>query len=281
MAGRKNELDPTASPGCLFGGMLRMYRELRQLSQPQLAAQVPCDDSLISRIESGTRPPKDGLAARCDEILDTGGALAFLMPYVRKRLEVTFTEGFLEYLEEEATATELKIFHIAYIPGLLQTPACARALLTAGGVQRDDDLDTVEQRLAVRIDRQQIITSDAPPFVFVVIDESALRRPVGGRQVMRELCDHLLATAARPNVALQVAPMSLGERAPLTAPLTLLTLPDGAVAAYTESLRRGSLSRDPAVVESCQRGYALLQIAALSQDASADLIRNIRQELYS
>ncbi len=281
MAGRKNELDPTDSPISLFGGMLRMYRELRGMSQSQLAAQVPCDDSFISRIESGTRAPKDGFAERCDEILRTDGALAFLMPFVAKRLKTTFADGFMEYVEEEAVAVELKIFHTWYIPGLLQTAAYSRALLTAGGVQRDDDHDTVEARLAQRIDRQRIITSQTPPFVFAVIDESALRRPVGGREVMRELCDHLLAIAELPHVALQIAPMSLGERASLTDPLILLTLPGGAVAAYTESMLRGSLTRDPAIIERCQRGYTLLQIAALSQDASVELIRKIRQELYS
>ncbi|WP_035804420.1 helix-turn-helix domain-containing protein [Kitasatospora mediocidica] len=281
MGGRKNELDPSESPGSLFGGMLRHYRELRELSQPQLAAKVPCDASFISKVESGTRPPKEDFAATCDAILRTGGALAYLMPYVKKRLELVFPEGFVDYVAEEARATELRIFETTYMPGLLQTPAYARALLSAVGIQRDDDIDTVEERLALRLDRQQIITAETPAFVFAVIDESVLRRPVGGPVVMREQLDHLLTTADRPNVALQVAPTALGERAPLGAPLTLLTLPDSSVVGYAESLRRGWLERDKAVVGPWQRQYALLQVAALSQVASMDLIRQVRQDLYS
>ncbi|GAA2142095.1 helix-turn-helix transcriptional regulator [Kitasatospora kazusensis] len=287
MAGRKNELDPSDSPGSLFGGMLRMFRESRNLSQQQLAAEVPCDDSFISRVESGTRAPKDGFAERCDEILKTGGALAFLMPFVQKQLEATFREGFLEYVEEEAKAVELRTFEVAYIPGLLQTEAFARALLTEGGVRRAGALraadvhETVELWLARRLDRQRILTSETPPFLFVVIDESVLLRPVGGKEVMRAQCDHLLAMTELPNVALQIAPLSLGDRLPMAAPLTLLTLPGGSVTVYSESVLCGLLVRDKVVIENAQHKYTLLQIEALSQDASVDLIRQVRQELYS
>ncbi|WP_035845677.1 helix-turn-helix domain-containing protein [Kitasatospora azatica] len=284
MAGRKNELDPSESPGSLFGGMLRMYRELRGLSQPQLAGRIPCDDSLVSRIESGTRAPKDGFAERCDEILETQGALAYLMPYVKRRQALIFREGYMDYVAEEAKATELKIYEIACVPGLLQTPAYARAMLEAGasrGSQLQEGPDTVEERLALRLDRQQILTCESPAFAFFVIDESALMRPVGGRKVMGEQLDHLVATAQLPNIALQVAPLSLGERLPLWRKLNLLSLPDSSLIGYSESLHQGSLVRDQATVRHWQREYALLQIAALSEDASLDVIRKARQDLYS
>ncbi|MDH6116412.1 transcriptional regulator with XRE-family HTH domain [Kitasatospora sp. GAS204A] len=261
--------------------MLRHYRELRGLSQPQLAARIPCDDSLVSRIESGTRAPKGGLAERCDEILDTGGALTFLMPYVKKRLAAAFREGFMDFVDEEARAVELRNFETSCIPGLLQTPAYARALLSTGALLLDDAPDTAEETIAVRLDRQRILTSEAPTFAFFVIDESALLRPVGGREVMRDQLDHLLVTAELPNVALQVAPMSLGERSPMWQSLHLLNLPDGSVVGYSESLHEGSLVRDHAKVSLWQRQYALLQIASLSQEASLDLIRKARQDMYS
>ncbi|WP_329567511.1 helix-turn-helix domain-containing protein [Kitasatospora sp. NBC_01266] len=281
MAGRKNELDPSESPGSLFGGMLRHYRELREMSQPQLASRIPCDDSLVSRIESGTRAPKDGFAARCDEILLTGGALTVLMPFVKRRLAQTFREGFMDYVDDEARAIELRNFETSCIPGLLQTPAYARAMLSTGALLLDDAPDTTEEAIAVRLDRQRILTAETPTFAFFVIDESALLRPVGGREVMREQLDHLLAVAEFPNIALQVAPMSLGERSPMWQSLHLLNLPDGSVVGYSESLHEGSLVRDHAKVALWQRQYALLQIAALSQDASLDLIRTARQDMYS
>ncbi|MDH6136151.1 transcriptional regulator with XRE-family HTH domain [Kitasatospora sp. MAA4] len=281
MAGRKNTLDPSESPGSLFGGMLRHYRELRDMSQPQLAAKVPCDASFISKVESGTRPPKDDLAERCDVILRTGGALTYLMPYVKKRLELVFPEGFMDYVAEEARATELRTFETTYVPGLLQTPAYASALLGSSSANLTDTPDTVEERLALRLDRQQILTAETPPFLFAVIDESALRRPIGGPAVMREQLDQLLTAAERPSIALQVAPLALGERTALTSSLIILTLPDGSTVGYSETMGRGVLERDPMLVASRQRLFTLLQIAALSQDASMDLIRSIRQELYS
>ncbi|WP_344440963.1 helix-turn-helix transcriptional regulator [Kitasatospora nipponensis] len=281
MAGRKNELDPSDSPGSLFGGMLRMYRELRGLSQPQLAAQIPCDDSLISRVESGTRAPKDDFAQRCDEILRTDGALAYLMPFVKKRLAQAFREGFLEYVEEEAKAIELRNFEAMCLPGLLQTPAYVRALLGSGANKLDDAPDTTEEAIAVRLERQQILTSETPTFAFFVLDESSLLRPVGGREVMRGQLDHLLAVAELPNVALQVAPMSMGENLQLWQSLHLLVLPDHSLIGYSESVHQGTLVRDQTKSGRWGRRYALLQIAALPQAASMDLIRKARQDLYS
>ncbi|MCX4746816.1 helix-turn-helix domain-containing protein [Kitasatospora sp. NBC_01287] len=284
MAGRKNELDPSESPGSLFGGMLRHYRELRGISQPQLAARIPCDDSLISKIESGTRAPKDDLAERCDELLQTGGALGLLMPYVKRRLAEAFREGYMDYVDEEAKAVELRNFETSCVPGLLQTPAYARALMgnwAAWRSPRDDTPDTLEEALALRLERQQILTSDTPAFAFFVIDEGALLRPVGGQEVMREQLDRLEAAAELPNVVLQVAPLALGEQLPLWKSVHLLSLPDGSTVGYTESLQQGTLVRDHATVSQWQRRYALLQVAALAKDASLELIRRVRKDMYS
>lgn len=279
MAGRKSELDPSVSSRALFGGELRHYRERVGLSQAGLAAKIPCDTSLISRIEKGERGPRDDFADRCDDLLGTGGALARLWPFVVRR-EETFPEGFMDYVTAESTATEVHTFEVGYVPGLLQTPAYAAALLSAGGARRDDDPATVEERLALRLNRQKILNSPTPVRFWAVVDESAIRRNVGGRAVMREQLDYLAECAARPNVVIQIAPFSLGERAPLVgASLALLTLPDGSVAAYTESLLRGWLERGRDVVEDWARSYALLQVEALSQADSLLMIRIARRDL--
>jgi hypothetical protein len=113
---------------------------------------------------------------------------------------------------------------VQFVPGLLQTPDYARAVLQIG-VGRESKLDT-EQRVGVRLHRQQILHRPGPPRLWAVVDEAALRRPIGGASVARAQLRHLIEMARLSHVSIQVAPFSGGGRAVADGPVAMLRFPE-------------------------------------------------------
>ncbi|MFE9422913.1 DUF5753 domain-containing protein [Kitasatospora sp. NPDC006697] len=209
-----------------------------------------------------------------------------MQQYVEKRLEAAILLGFGDYLAEEVKAVEIRCNQGDFVPGLLQAPRYARALLAAGmhTVVPAADAPVVgelEARTAFRLGRADILARENPPFLWAIIEEAVLLRPIGGREAMREQLDHLLAIADLPNVSIQVAPFALAEHNPLLFNLNLLTRPDGSVLGYTESLYSGTLVKERAVVDGWMRSFTHLQVGALSKLESRELIRRIREERYA
>ncbi|MEU0765228.1 DUF5753 domain-containing protein, partial [Streptomyces microflavus] len=114
----------------------------------------------------------------------------------------------LDYIAQEAEATAIANFEPSIVPGLLQTADYIRGVMRGGPHTLTDD--QVEQRVKLRLDRQQRITAAEPPIFDAIIDEGALLRPVGDRTVMEAQLSHLLKTAELPNVTVQVIPLSAG-----------------------------------------------------------------------
>ncbi|WP_323809165.1 DUF5753 domain-containing protein [Kitasatospora acidiphila] len=187
--------------------------------------------------------------------------------------------GFPEYLEHEARAVELRLFELGVIYGSLQTTEYAVALAT-GAVRRGSITQAqADERLAVLAQRQARITAQPAPLVHTVLDESCIRRVVGGPTVMAKQLDHLLAFADLPNTVFQVAPYDIGEARSLSLPVSLLTMPDRSVAAYAESALRGQFERETDTVLPLLTAYHQLQAEALSQAASVALVCKVRREL--
>ncbi|MEV4611080.1 Scr1 family TA system antitoxin-like transcriptional regulator [Kitasatospora sp. NPDC049258] len=237
-----------------------------------VARRVPCHPSLISRIESMDRVPQRDFAERCDAILDTGGRLARAWDEVAWYAEVEHPDWFRRYAAMEAEATLLREYQMTLISGLLQTPEYAAALFRAQDEDADDSV--IAERVAARLSRQhRFLSSDNPPSLVVVLDEAAIRRVVGGPQVMHRQLAHLLRVARRPNIIVQVAPFSLGERTRSTSTFTLVTLEDATQWLYTESIGKGHFSRDPVQLAERSGVYDRLSADALSPRESALLIR--------
>ncbi|MEV5832536.1 helix-turn-helix transcriptional regulator [Nocardia sp. NPDC052112] len=112
------------------------------------------------------------------------------------------------YLGLEQAATKIRTYEAHLVPGLLQTPEYARAVMSLG--YEDADMD---RRVQVRIRRQEVLRRVDPPIIWAIIDEAALHRPVGGSRVHREQMEHLIELAQLPNVTVQVLPYSAGEHA--------------------------------------------------------------------
>lgn len=117
-------------------------------------------------------------------------------------------DWFAAYLSLEQAALHIRAYEPEFVHGLLQTPAYARALLSAGNPHASSD--ATERRVALRMRRQAILTRPAPPRLWVVMDETVLRWPVGGSEVMREQVDHLIEVGRLPNVTLQIMPFAGG-----------------------------------------------------------------------
>ncbi|WP_435194587.1 DUF5753 domain-containing protein, partial [Streptomyces sp. NRRL F-5630] len=184
---------------------------------------------------------------------------------------------FAAYAKEEERAVEIRLFEIGLMPGLLQTPAYARALAEAD-VRRGLITEAqADHRLAYLAKRQASLERQRPPMLLVIMDESCLRHWVGGDDVMHEQFDALVAFAARRNAVLQVAPHTMGEARPFNLPVNLLTMADGSHVGYAESQAQGHVEREPSRLLSIRASYHHLMAEALSASATVALINQARK----
>lgn len=202
----------------VLGGQLRRYRETAGLSPEQAAWEIRGSRAKISRIETGRGKIKDR------DLLDLlalygitdAEVLAGLLVLARQARETEWWQGFGDvlpawfepYLGMEEAARVIRSFDLLFVPGLFQTWDYARAITVLGN--RDARADEIDRRVEVRMRRQDVLGGTDPPRVWAIFDEAALRRPVGGPDVMREQIRRLAEAAGRPGVSLQVLPFSAG-----------------------------------------------------------------------
>ncbi|RPK93257.1 MULTISPECIES: helix-turn-helix transcriptional regulator [Streptomyces] len=273
MVNRK-ELDPERSASAAFGALLRSLRDERGWTQDELATRMGCSGAHISAVETGRRSPTGPFAAKADRALGSGERLH------RQSLAIRHTallEGFPEYITHEERAAEIRLYEVGVIPGILQTPEYASAL-TARAVERGAITpEQGEERISLVSERQAALIRTPPPLVFVVLDESCLRRPVGDPATMDVQLKRLVEFASLPNTVLQVAPFDMGDRRPLSLPLYILTMQNRSLVSYAESAQRGRLERDSTSVVPLLTAYHQLQAEALSQAASVVMIEQLRK----
>ncbi|MFF4366537.1 Scr1 family TA system antitoxin-like transcriptional regulator [Streptomyces sp. NPDC001594] len=270
----RKELDPDKSPSAAFGQRVRALREERGWTQEELAERLGCSGTHISAVETGRRPPTRRFAASADRVFGTGERLARQSQAVRY---TAMLEGFPEYVDQEARAAEIRLYEVGVIPGLLQVPEYTTALNNRAVERAAITPEQAEERITLAAQRQAAILRTPPPLVFVVLDESCLRRPVGGAGVMDAQLARLVEFAALPNTVLQVAPFDMGDRRPLSLPLYILTMQSRALVSYAESAQRGQLERDGASVVPLLTAYHQLQAEALSQAESVAMISTLRK----
>lgn len=140
------------------------------------------------------------------------------------------------YVSLEEAASVIRGYEPHCVPGLLQTEGYARALLRTGFPNASQE--ELERRVALRMERQALLDREDAPHLWVVADETVLRRPVGGAGVMRGQIDRLLEAMAAPNVTLQVLPFDVGPHPGMFGPFQLFRfdIPELPDIVYTESL---------------------------------------------
>lgn len=258
----EKEIDPSASLEDYIGDMVREARKRLGWRQADLAAKVFSNTTRISEIENGD-PPDIDLARKLDQVLGLAGSLINLM---KIRDSVQFRDYAQGFLKDQAKARTIHEFSLV-IPGLLQTPEYARAIMGQADPDEKSDLDAAVAR---RIERQSVFERDSPPWLWVVLDESALWRVVGSRQVMQEQIEALLEAVKKPYVNVQIL---RSDRAAIPGSISLLTSPTGSRTAYTEGFITGRYFIEPADVDAFQRVYDRLHADALGTEASNEVLR--------
>lgn len=233
-----------------------------------------CTGTHISAVEVGRRPPTDRFAVSADRAFGTGDKFQRM---VRALHNTALLEGFPAYVKHEVRAAEIRLFELGIVPGLLQTPEYAAAIATAAVRRGAITEQQAEERLTLLAERQASLVRTPPPFVYSVLDESCIRRPVGGPGAMAAQLDKLIAFSELPNTVLQIAPFELAERRPFDLPVRLVTLVDRSVIAYAESALQGHLDRDTGVVLPKLTAYHQLQAEAMPQAVSVAMIEQLRK----
>ncbi|MFB4319481.1 helix-turn-helix domain-containing protein [Actinomadura sp. 21ATH] len=268
MPQRPNDLRPWESPESLFGSELRHYREAAGLSCTQLSNKIPFAKSTISATERAETRCDRSLAVEADKVLDTRGALTRLWDALFKHLSA-IPSWFLDWYKHEPEVINIRSFEPIVVPGLLQTPEYARALLNGD-----------EAKVEARIARQALLSrmSPPPPSLMYVIDESVLYRDIGGHEVMAAQLEYLAAVSSRL-VRVQIVPsMNHGG---LTGAFFIGTLAGGMELGYRDAEIRGETTADRADVARLSENFSLIQSHAYPQNQSIDLIRKVAKERWT
>ncbi|QXE36068.1 helix-turn-helix transcriptional regulator [Streptomyces sp. GMY02] len=276
MVNRK-ELNPESSPRAAFGARVRKLREERGWNQEDLAGRVSCSSQHISALETARKPPTLPLSRKLDLAFGIVGTAASFEREWGEMRHGSLLEGFPEYVGLEGRAVEIRVFEVGIIPGLLQTPEYAQVLADSAVHRGAITREQADERVSFLAERQSALVRPRPPMVLVVMDESCIRRPVGGPGVMGAQLDRLIEFAALPNTALHIAPYAIGEHRTFDRSVNLLTLSDCSVVAYMESQTQGHLDRELVFVRGMLTAYHQLQAVSLSQAASVDMINEVRK----
>ncbi|MCX5398837.1 helix-turn-helix transcriptional regulator [Streptomyces sp. NBC_00102] len=258
----------------LVGKLVSLFRIEAGLTQAQLATSVGVQVETIASIEQGRRALLPDLAHRLDELLDTKGALATA---VENLPEVDLIPAWAEqYMDLEREALALSWWENAVLPGLLQTEAYARAVFR----NRVPALSAaeIENRVATRVKRHEILNRDTPPTLSFVIAEAIIRDRLDGDAVYFATLQHLRTCADLPGVSLQVMPLGRTSHAGLGGPFIVLETPDFQRIGYTETQRGSRIVPEPNEVAILVQKYGMLRTQALNTDETRGLLESLLGE---
>ena len=243
----------------------------------------------LSRVENGQSRAQTGDVRDLLEIYGVTGpetveALVQLAREARRRgwwTRYTDVLGSGTYVGLEADAATLSTYESMFVPGLLQTEKYARAILRGDLISPDSEV--TERRLAVRRARQELISQPGAPRLWAVLDESVVRRPVGGPEVMWEQLEHLIEVSSRPNtpLTLQVLPFSTGAHPGMTGPFVIMEFPspNDPPMVYLETATDGLFIEEPDDVDRYTVKFNHLVARALGPDESRVMITDLADRM--
>lgn len=257
------------------GALLALFRIAAGYTQAELASRVIISESKLASIEQGRRPLVLSLAQEFDELLETKGALDVAVRHLPD-VQDTIPVWAAEFVEFEAEAITYSSYQNQAVPGLLQTEDYMRSVFR-------NDIPTlceeeIEQRVAVRLGRQEILQRKVPPAATFILSEVILRDRIGGTNVHRGQLQHLRDCAEIPGITLQVLPIGRTTHAGLSGPFILLEAPNHEQVAYAETQRGSLLISDPDEVSILARKYAMLRTQALNPEETTGLLDRLLGE---
>ncbi|MGW0536007.1 helix-turn-helix domain-containing protein [Streptomyces sp. NPDC003032] len=258
-----------------FGALLRFYRERAGMTQEALGTHVQYSKSQVAMVERGERAPKGKLVEIADEVLGAQGALVLLAEkeFSKSGLRL-WTEDFLEH---EKVAMSIHSYQDHVVPGLLQTKNYARAVFNCVYPPLDDD--EIDDRVANRLARQDLLARKPIAVLHFIVEHSALTRPLGGTAVLKEQLRSMVELGELRNVTIQVMPHDRQAHAGLMGPMILLETTERRQFAYIEGHKGGYFVTEQPDLGNLQAKYGTLRTQALTPEDSAQLIEKTACEL--
>jgi len=255
------------------GRQIKLWREAAGLKQTELGAAIGYGEEMVSAVERGRRYPKREFLESADKALSAGGKLAAMAGDVA---EARYPKKVRDLARLEAEAVELGAYGNHNLQGLLQTEEYARALfdMRRPGYSEDE----IERQVAARMARQEIFDRRPTPLLTFVQEEVTLRRPIGGRMVLRRQLEHLLEVGRSRHVEIQVMPTNREEHAGMAGELRVLKLRGGDTVGYAEAQLTSRLICEPKEVQILEMRYGLVRAQALTPRESLAFIEKVLGE---
>ncbi|MBO3744652.1 helix-turn-helix domain-containing protein [Streptosporangiaceae bacterium NEAU-GS5] len=267
-----------------LAGELARRRSAAGFSREEVAQRLGLAGSTVYRIETGhTRPQSRTMRDLLDLYQVEGSEREAILELAREAGRRGWWHAYGDvlpgpYVGLEAEAASVRNYEPLLLPGLLETEAYARAVVGAALVEDPKEID---RRIAVRMARQRRLTGPGAIELWVVLDEAALRRPVGGPHVMAEQLRRLQDVAAQPNVTIQVLPFDAGAYLGMGSPLAILSFadPEDSDVVFLENMGSELYLEDSDQVRRYATVFDHLRAAALSPEKSIEKIISVEKEL--
>jgi transcriptional regulator with XRE-family HTH domain len=272
----------------MLGAQLRRLREAKRITLEDAGYVIRASGSKMSRLETGRVgfKPRDiadlltfyGVTDdRERETLQELARQASARGWWHDYADI-MPAWFEPYVGLEEAASSIRCYEIQFVPGLLQTPDYARAVLREMFPRHA--AEQIGRLVDLRIERQRRLDDDPPLELWAILDEAVIRRPVGGTKVMCAQLEHLLAMAERPGLTVQILPFSCGAHAGHGGPFTILEFPNrsDSQVSYVESVAGNIYLEKDREMRLRAEAFDRLIAAALAPGASADMIAQAAHE---
>jgi transcriptional regulator with XRE-family HTH domain len=273
----------------LLGSQLRRLREAKGISREDAGYTIRASESKISRMELGRVSFKERDVTDLLSLygVDDETERAALLTLVREANQAGWWHSFSDampnwfqtYVGLEEAAALIRTYQVQFIPGLLQTEDYARAIMLLNRPHMD--LGEVDRRINVRMRRQKLIADGDGPRLWAVIDEAALRRPVGGPAVMKMQIQRLIDAAEMSNVVVQVMPFRFGGHAAESGAFTILRFPEQDLpdVVYLEQLTSALYLDKRDDVDQYVQVMERLSVDSQTPESSVELLGSLLKEL--
>ncbi|WNI22995.1 helix-turn-helix transcriptional regulator [Streptomyces sp. ITFR-16] len=270
------DIEPEDDSGAVIaavGRQIRLWREAAGLRPAELGELIGYSENLVYKVEAGTRIPKPEFLDKSDKALGAGGKISAMKQDVA---EARYPKKIRDLTKLEADAVELGSYASGVIDGLLQTEAYARALYQERRPAYAEE--QIDRLVAARMARQSIFERRPSPLLTFVQEEATLRRPTGGKNVLRGQLQHLLEMASLRHVEIQVMPTETEEHAGLGGSHEVLKLRDGTAVGHNEVQLTSRLISDPKEVQILEMRYGMIRAQALTPRLSRTFIEKLLGE---
>ncbi len=285
-------LEPGSGPTVrriLLGTQLRRLREARGITREDAGYRIRASESKISRMELGRvgfkeRDVVDLLAMYG---VDEESARDTLVTLAREanapgwwhQYADVLPDWFQTYVGLEEAAAVLRVYEVQFVPGLLQTAGYARAVIAQGWPGAPEE--EIERRVSIRITRQELLSKQSGPRLWAVVDEAALRRPVGSREVFRSQLEQLIELTQDARITLQVTPFRSGGHAAEAGAFTIMRFPEADLpdVVYLEQLTSALYLDKREDVERYSEVMERLSVESEPPERTANIVREILADL--